>query len=58
MSVSGWSNADKRGCLLMGELFEFGKGGSLGLPAYKHDEDREVEETALQEVYQFYFDPL
>lgn len=54
MPISGRSNADNRGRLLIGEPFELVKGRSLGFPAYKHDEDREIEETALQEVYQFY----
>ena len=58
MPISGRSNADNRGRLLIGEPFELVKGRSLGFPAYKHDEDREIEETALQEVYQFYVDPL
>ena len=55
--ILGQSNADKRGRLLVSELFTVGKGGWSGFPAHKHDEDREGIETAFQEVYQFRFDP-
>ncbi len=55
--VLGQANADKRGRLLVSELFTVGKGGWSGFPTHKHDEDREGIETRYEEVYQFRFDP-
>lgn len=59
--VLGQSNADKRGRLLVSELFTVGAGGWSGFPPHKHDEDRVKEdgskETLYQEVYQFRFNP-
>ncbi|MCF7481772.1 5-deoxy-glucuronate isomerase [Vibrio sp. J1-1] len=59
--VLGQSNADKRGRLLVSELFTVGAGGWSGFPPHKHDEDRVKEdgskETLYEEVYQFRFNP-
>ncbi|TKF28995.1 5-deoxy-glucuronate isomerase [Vibrio kanaloae] len=59
--VLGQSNADKRGRLLVSELFTVGAGGWSGFPPHKHDEDRIKEdgskETLYEEVYQFRFNP-
>ncbi|PJE78972.1 5-deoxy-glucuronate isomerase [invertebrate metagenome] len=55
--ILGQANADKRGRLLISELFTVGKGGWSGFPPHKHDEDREGIETRFEEVYQFRFDP-
>ncbi|MCG7588502.1 5-deoxy-glucuronate isomerase [Photobacterium sp. OFAV2-7] len=59
--VLGQSNADKRGRLLVSELFTVGVGGWSGFPPHKHDEDRIKEdgskETLYEEVYQFRFNP-
>ncbi|MDG2609772.1 5-deoxy-glucuronate isomerase, partial [Vibrio parahaemolyticus] len=59
--VLGQSNADKRGRLLVSELFTVGAGGWSGFPPHKHDEDRVKpdgsKETLYEEVYQFRFNP-
>jgi 5-deoxy-glucuronate isomerase len=55
--ILGQSNADKRGRLLVSELFTVGAGGWSGFPAHKHDIDRGSEETRYEEVYQFRFNP-
>lgn len=55
--VLGQSNADKRGRLLVSELFTVGAGGWSGFPPHKHDEERPPMETNYQEVYQFRFNP-
>lgn len=55
--ILGQSNADKRGRLLVSELFTVGAGGWSGFPAHKHDTDRGNEETRYEEVYQFRFNP-
>lgn len=55
--VLGQSNADKRGRLLVSELFTVGAGGWSGFPAHKHDCERPPMETNYQEVYQFQFNP-
>mgnify|MGYP001159219189 CR=1 FL=1 len=59
--ILGQSNADKRGRLLVSELFTVGAGGWSGFPPHKHDEDRVTEngteETLYEEVYQFRFNP-
>ncbi|WP_234496204.1 5-deoxy-glucuronate isomerase [Vibrio maritimus] len=59
--VLGQSNSDKRGRLLVSELFTVGAGGWSGFPPHKHDEDRVKEdgsrETLYEEVYQFRFNP-
>lgn len=59
--VLGQSNADKRGRLLVSELFTVGAGGWSGFPPHKHDEDRTKpdgsRETLYEEVYQFRFNP-
>jgi 5-deoxy-glucuronate isomerase len=55
--ILGQSNADKRGRLLVSELFTVGAGGWSGFPAHKHDTDRGDEETRYEEVYQFRFNP-
>jgi len=55
--ILGQENADKRGRLLVSELFTVGAGGWSGFPAHKHDTDRGNEETRYEEVYQFRFNP-
>ena len=55
--ILGQSNADKRGRLLVSELFTVGAGGWSGFPAHKHDTERGSEETRYEEVYQFRFNP-
>ncbi|WP_413113258.1 5-deoxy-glucuronate isomerase [Thaumasiovibrio sp. DFM-14] len=59
--VLGQSNADRRGRLLVSELFTVGAGGWSGFPPHKHDEDRVKadgsQETLYEEVYQFRFNP-
>ncbi|RBW46922.1 myo-inositol catabolism IolB protein [Psychromonas sp. B3M02] len=55
--VLGQANADKRGRLLVSELFTVGAGGWSGFPAHKHDCDRGALETNYEEVYQFQFNP-
>ncbi|WP_298770686.1 5-deoxy-glucuronate isomerase [uncultured Shewanella sp.] len=59
--ILGQSNADKRGRLLVSELFTVGAGGWSGFPPHKHDVDRVKDdgsnETAFEEVYQFRFNP-
>ncbi len=59
--VLGQSNADKRGRLLVSELFTVGAGGWSGFPPHKHDENRTKpdgsRETYYEEVYQFRFNP-
>lgn len=58
----GQKNADRRGRLLVSELFTVGAGGWSGFPPHKHDTERRdadgaVHETEYQEVYQFRFNP-
>jgi 5-deoxy-glucuronate isomerase len=53
----GQKNADRRGRLLVSELFTVGAGGWSGFPPHKHDTERGKEETEYQEVYQFRFNP-
>ncbi|OMH38933.1 5-deoxy-glucuronate isomerase [Motiliproteus sp. MSK22-1] len=55
--ILGQKNADKRGRLLVSELFTVGAGGWSGFPAHKHDTERGSEETRYEEVYQFRFNP-
>ncbi len=49
--------ADKKGRLLVSELFTVGAGGWSGFPPHKHDEDRMPEESAFEEIYYFKFNP-
>ena len=53
----GQSNAEKRGRLLVSELFTVGAGGWSGFPPHKHDTDRGDIETRFEEVYNFRFNP-
>jgi len=53
----GQSNAERRGRLLVSELFTVGTGGWSGFPPHKHDTERPPEETRFEEVYNFRFDP-
>lgn len=53
----GQKNADRRGRLLVSELFTVGAGGWSGFPPHKHDAERGKAETEYQEVYQFRFNP-
>jgi 5-deoxy-glucuronate isomerase len=53
----GQSNVNKRGRLLVSELFTVGEGGWSGFPPHKHDTDRPPEETRFEEVYNFRFHP-
>ena len=53
----GQGNADRRGRLLVSELFTVGAGGWSGFPPHKHDTDRPPEETRFEEVYNFRFNP-
>ena len=58
----GRRNADRRGRLLVSELFTVGRGGWSGFPPHKHDTDRQDAdgaplETRFEEVYQFRFNP-
>ena len=55
--ILGQKNADKRGRLLVSELFTVGAGGWSGFPPHKHDQERPPEETYFEEVYQFRFNP-
>jgi len=55
--ILGQSNGDKRGRLLVSELFTVGAGGWSGFPSHKHDEERPPMETRFEEVYQFRFNP-
>ncbi|OEE59103.1 myo-inositol catabolism IolB protein [Enterovibrio norvegicus FF-454] len=55
--IFGQKNADKRGRMLVSELFTVGAGGWSGFPPHKHDEDRAPQETRYEEVYQFRFNP-
>ncbi|SKA56337.1 5-deoxy-glucuronate isomerase [Enterovibrio nigricans] len=55
--ILGQKNADKRGRLLVSELFTVGAGGWSGFPPHKHDEERPPNETRYEEVYQFRFNP-
>ena len=55
--ILGQANADKRGRLLVSELFTVGQGGWSGFPPHKHDTENPPEETHYQEVYQFRFNP-
>lgn len=55
--ILGQSNVDKRGRLLVSELFTVGAGGWSGFPPHKHDTDRLPDETRFEEVYQFRFNP-
>lgn len=53
----GQRNSDRRGRLLVSELFTVGEGGWSGFPPHKHDTERPPEETRFEEVYNFRFDP-
>ena len=53
----GQGNADRRGRLLVSELFTVGAGGWSGFPPHKHDTERPPEETRFEEVYNFRFRP-
>ena len=55
--ILGQANADKRGRLLVSELFTVGAGGWSGFPPHKHDAERPPQETRYEEVYQFRFNP-
>ena len=55
--ILGQKNADKRGRLLVSELFTVGAGGWSGFPPHKHDTDRMPLESRYEEVYQFRFNP-
>ena len=55
--ILGQSNADKRGRLLVSELFTVGQGGWSGFPPHKHDTENPPQETRYEEVYQFRFNP-
>ena len=55
--ILGQHNADKRGRLLVSELFTVGSGGWSGFPPHKHDTDRMPMESLYEEVYQFRFNP-
>lgn len=55
--ILGQSNADKRGRLLVSELFTVGQGGWSGFPPHKHDTESPPNETRYEEVYQFRFNP-
>jgi len=60
--VLGQRNADRRGRLLVSELFTVGQGGWSGFPPHKHDTDRRGGdgaplETRFEEAYQFRFNP-
>ena len=55
--ILGQKNADKRGRLLVSELFTVGTGGWSGFPPHKHDTDRLPKESYYEEVYQFRFQP-
>ena len=55
--ILGQKNSDKRGRLLVSELFTVGAGGWSGFPAHKHDTERGSMETRYEEVYQFRFNP-
>ena len=51
--ILGQANADKRGRLLVSELFTVGAGGWSGFPAHKHDCDRGQLETNYQKFINF-----
>lgn len=51
------NTTQKRGRLLVSELFTVGAGGWSGFPPHKHDEDRPPIETRYEEVYLFKFKP-
>ena len=55
--ILGQKNADKRGRLLVSELFTVGAGGWSGFPPHKHDTEALPDETRYEEVYQFRFNP-
>ena len=55
--ILGQKNANRRGRLLVSELFTVGAGGWSGFPPHKHDTERGTNETEYQEVYQFRFNP-
>ena len=55
--ILGQKNVDKRGRLLVSELFTVGAGGWSGFPPHKHDTDVPNQETRFEEVYQFRFNP-
>lgn len=55
--ILGQSNVDKRGRLLVSELFTVGAGGWSGFPPHKHDTERPPVETRYEEVYNFRFNP-
>ena len=57
LHILGQKNADRRGRLLVSELFTVGAGGWSGFPPHKHDEERPPLETKYEEVYQFRFNP-
>lgn len=53
----GQNNVERRGRLLVSELFTVGAGGWSGFPPHKHDTERPPEETRFEEVYNFRFNP-
>jgi len=53
----GQGNVERRGRLLVSELFTVGAGGWSGFPPHKHDTERPPEETRFEEVYNFRFNP-
>ncbi len=53
----GQSNVERRGRLLVSELYTVGEGGWSGFPPHKHDTERPPEETRFEEVYNFRFHP-
>lgn len=55
--ILGQKNADRRGLLLVSELFTVGAGGWSGFPPHKHDMEDPPRETRYEEVYQFRFNP-
>lgn len=55
--ILGQANADRRGRLLVSELFTVGAGGWSGFPPHKHDTERPPVETRYEEVYNFRFNP-
>ena len=57
LHVLGQKNAERRGRLLVSELFTVGRGGWSGFPPHKHDTDEMPRESAFEEVYYFRFDP-
>lgn len=55
--ILGQANVEKRGRLLVSELFTVGAGGWSGFPPHKHDTERPPLETRYEEVYNFRFNP-